>query len=222
MQSSWHDKYKKCKNVYKNICKQYMINNIGDFYITHMIVGGEASLYEILKDGYLRPGKDVKHQHLLAANSLEHIYGNINFCDLNNIGTLGSFSLQFHPQVIFDYGMIFNRGWFKYPYESSVYIYDTDTFEDKIIKLKKIKEYLMNPTFYPKHLSKSLDGKMLHEIMINRPIQLDKYLIGINCVCSDTDKNKIKHIVNLNYPGVKILHIDNIVSILPTLKELLL
>lgn len=79
-----------------------------------------------MHDGYLRPGKDVEHQHILSQDDLEYIYGSINFGDLNNIDVLENVSLLLHPQLVYDYGIIFNKGWFAHPYESSIYVHASD------------------------------------------------------------------------------------------------
>ena len=190
-----------------------------NFYFTHSVAGGEKVLYTILKDGYLRPGKDVKHANIYSPGDLEHVYGNINFSDLNNIDLIGNVSLQFSPQLMFDYGMIFNKGWFKYPYDSSIQIHESDTMEEKYKKLNEMKEYVKNPTFYPFKIS----GYMAHEIMIDRAIPLNKYLISINCVCSKKYKKKISKIIKIKYPGVKLLNcvMDDGYSLPPSLKDIL-
>lgn len=200
--------YKLNKKMYNKL-QMLEIESINDFYITHSTTGYET-LYNILKDGYLRPGSDIDHKHILAPEDLEHIYGNINFSDLNNIDIIGNISLQFSPQLLFDYGLIFNRGWFKYPYETSIYIHESDKLCEKISKLNKIKEYVRNPTFYANHLIKNA-GYRAHEIMINKQIPLEKYLISINCVCSDINQNKycekIKNIIDTKYPNVNKINI---------------
>ncbi len=194
-----------------------------DFYITHSVASGEKTLFEILKDGYLRPGKEIHHANILSSGGLENIYANINFCDLKNIEYIGNVSLQFSSQLIFDFGIIFNRGWFMYPRDTSIWIHESDTLAVKYNKLNEIKEYLKNPTFYPKFLIE-YSGYIAHEIMIDRPIPLDKYLISINCVCSKKYKNKISKIIRLKYQGVKILDcvLDEYgYSISPSLKDII-
>lgn len=97
--------------------------------------------------------------------------------------------------------MIFSKGWSGVT-DKSIYLHESDKLEDKYKKISEIKEYLKNPSFYPFRTS----GWLEHEIMIDRPIPLDKYLISINCVCSKEYKKKIKKIVKLKYPRVKILN----------------
>ena len=175
-----------------------------NFYFTHSVANDDLTvLYAILKDGYLRPGKDIKHANIRSPGDLEYIYGNLNFSDLNNIDILNNVSLQFSPELIFDYGMIFNRGWFKYPYDTSIWIHESDTLEEKYRKLDEVKEYIKNPTFYPFKVS----GYKAHEIMIDRPIPLNKYLISVNRDWNYPKKYKkmIDKIIRSKYPGVKIL-----------------
>jgi hypothetical protein len=184
-----------------------------DFYFTHMVVGGEKVLRTILEDGFLRPGKDVTHSHILSANKLDHIYGNINFGrrsgsgaqpwgDLNNIENMHNTSLQFSPQLILDYGIIFNRGWGGIT-DHSIVIHGSDQLEEKYNKLNKIKEYLKNPSFYPFKVS----GQNEHEILIDRVIPLNEYLISVYCetTCSKKNKRRIKKIIEEKYPDAKML-----------------
>lgn len=217
------------KSMYKNM-PHYENNRLfggdwskEDFYFTHSVAGGEKVLYTILKNGFLKPGKYVDHTNILSSDDLEHVYGNINFNDLNNIDIIGSVSLQFSPKLIFDYGMIFNRGWFKYPRETSIFIHESDTLEEKIKKLDEVKEYLKNPTFYPKFLIEG-SGYRAHEIMIDQQIPLSKYLISVNCVCSKKYNKKIKKIIKSKYPNVKILNCvkdEKGYSISPSLSDII-
>ena len=102
------DTYKNNKKMYICINQLYGGNDSkNNFYVTHSVSGGEKTLYTILKDGFLRPGKDIKHANILSTGQLEHVYGNINFCDLNNIDNIGNVSLQFSSKLLFDFGIIF-------------------------------------------------------------------------------------------------------------------
>lgn len=108
LRSPKHDrKYTKIIEHYKDI---HLIggNNQSDtdfrnnFYFTHMVAGGENVLLTILEDGFLKPGKDVTHSNVLSANKLDYVFGNINFCDLNNIDFIHDISLQFSHKLILD------------------------------------------------------------------------------------------------------------------------
>jgi hypothetical protein len=89
----------------------------------------------------------------------------------------------------------------------SIWIHKTDDNCVKLSKLSDIEAYVTNPTFYLKHLIQGA-GYMAHEIMIDGPIPLDKYLISI-CFTSFDKKisKKIYHIMKKRYPHVKILDI---------------
>ena len=63
---------------------------------------------------------------------------------------------------------------------------------------------MKNPTYYPKFII-DYSGYLAHEIIIDRSIPLDKYLISIYCVCSKNYKNKISKIIKFKYPDVNIL-----------------
>lgn len=208
------DEYTTNKNMYIDLIrmtygKKSLITMFGgmiddprnNFYFTHSVAGGEKVLYTIIKDGFLRPGKDIKHPNIRSPGDLAYVYGNINFSDLNNLDTIFNVCLLFSPRLIFDYGIIFNRGWFKYPRDTSIRIHESDSLEEKYNKLNQIKEYLKNPTFYPFKVS----GYMAHEVMIDRQIPLGEYLMAVNCVCSKKYKKRIHKIINKKYPNVKIL-----------------
>lgn len=181
------------------------------FYIVHSTLNAD-SLKNILIDGYLRAGKDVKHEHILAEENLKYIYANINFNSLNNIDTIGGYKLFFHPSLVFDYNVVFNEGWQKYPTKDSIIIKKNYTIEKKIKLLRKIKKYLKNPTFYPQKLIDKA-GYRTHEILFNKPISLKKYLIGVefeedpNNENYKTDHTFIKDILNKKYPHTVLVEI---------------
>lgn len=230
------DRYVTNKNMYRNLSSKKTINLLPmyDFYFTHSVVGGEKTLYKILKDGYLRPGKTVDHKNILSTGDLEYVFANINFSrrsraqpggDLNNVDVIGNISLQFSPMLLFDQqdtGIIFNRGWFAGPVDTSIWINGSDSLEQKYNKLNQIKEYLKNPTFYPKKLIQD-SGYRAHEIMINKPIPLNQYMISINMVGANKYRNRIHKIIEKKYPNVKILECEKDMyglSIAPSLKNI--
>lgn len=225
--------YKFNKQMYKSVCvlKNENHKNIfaggalvsnDDFYIMHSIFSKDKkTLCTILKDGFLWPGKDVKHPHILSAIDLDNIYGNINFSELRNVEIIGDVSLLFSPRLVFDRGIIFNKGWFMSPNDSSIRILSSDTLEEKHKKLNDIKKYLKNPTFYSNISPKSV---LTHEIMVDGPIQLSDYLIGVHCLCSDKYTQKIKQIMKEKYPNAKFLICEKNsegYSIAPSLNEII-
>ena len=102
--------YKKLNIMIGGDYKDYGIDN---FYVIHSINAGQKQLLKILSDGYLRPGRDVKHPHILATENLEYIYTNLNFDDINNIIIIGGCRLFFHPKLLYEHDSIFNTHWRK-------------------------------------------------------------------------------------------------------------
>jgi hypothetical protein len=173
-----------------------------NFYFIHTTLNSDT-LTKILKDGFLRPSIQLKEfKSILSAERRKHIYTNINFDDLKNVEYVGGYKLFMSPKIIYDYDSIFNRGWFVSPYDTSVFIYEKDDPKDKISKITSIKEYLKNPTFYPKFLIEGA-GYLAHEMLFDKEIDLKKYLIGIEC--DECDLKELNDLLKKEgYENVKI------------------
>lgn len=167
-----------------------------NFYLVHSTFS-HASLLDILNDGFLRPSVQLKKQTYISGEKLNYIYANINFDDINNIDTVGGYKLFLSPELFFDEGFVFNKGWFKYPVSSSIHVNKNETRYEKIKKLKIIKKYLKNPSFQPKHLIKNA-GYRAHEILFDKEIDLEKYLIGVEC--DDCEIDLLDDLLRERYP----------------------
>lgn len=171
-----------------------------NYYLIHSTFS-QASLSDMLSDGFLRPSIQLKKQSYVSNEKLNYIYANINFDDINNIDTVGGYKLFLSPELFFDDASVFNKGWFKYPVSSSIHINKNDSRDEKIKKLRIIKRYLKNPTFQPKHMIKDA-GYRAHEVLFDKEIDLEKYLIGIEC--DDCDIEPFKEILKDRYPNVRL------------------
>jgi hypothetical protein len=184
------------------------LDEIMDFYFVHSTFSPETMI-KILEDGFLRPSEQLHDAKIyMSEGNLPYIYTNINFADLNNIDVVGGCKFFLSPQLFFDSNTFFNQGWFKYPRNTSIHTKKTESTIKKKRKLRKIKKYLKNPTFYPKNLTKNA-GYIAHEILFDEMIDLHKYLIGVECdFCETKYVNSIEKIIKNKYPHVKIFKGD--------------
>jgi len=205
-QSNYYHKYKKYREKYlelKNNKKvNYQKNNTdpllnyfdpSNFYVLHTTKNFD-SLINILQEGKIKPGKDLpeKYWHL-TGHPLDCVYGSLYFPDIQNLKSSQYFDLILHPKIILKYGAEINQGW------SFQFVKINKKDNDKIIlrKMKKVKDYLSNPSSYniPKIIS--TNEWMNHQIIICSAISLQDNLLGI--ICSDCDNyqmNQIKQLVN--------------------------
>lgn len=177
-----------------------------NFYFIHG-TKNIMTLLSILKDGDIKLGKDVPKQYrkLSGDQPLEYIYNHIYFEDLKNLTHLQDYSLIISPDIIKDYGICFNKGWQVGPTKDSIIIEKDNDNKTIATKLKEIRKFIKNPTLPQKIIEFS--PFLHHEVLFDKPIQLDKYLLGIMCLKCDNDPkfNHIEKIIKEKYPNVKIL-----------------
>jgi hypothetical protein len=176
-----------------------------DFLIYHSITPpGITKLMSMLDDGYIKKGKFVKDSYrvLGGTNAMEHIFANIYFPDIKNFspwvlygldGKNHGIGLLLHPDLIYDKGVIFNKGWLYGPYEQKnkgFTINKSDDYKTKRKKLMKIKKWIQDPYDLPKLIKSKGNEKYTHELVFNENIPI-KYIIGI--LCNDHDIKKIKN-----------------------------
>lgn len=231
MNSLYYTKYIKYKYKYltlkaeNNLKKSNMTDKTYpyDFYFVHMMFGTE-NIIPILKDGIMKPGKDLpeRRRHLSKYDPLKYIYANIYFEDLknlyaNNIPFLPSPGLILNPDLIKKQNIIFNKGWFVSPRDDSIYFDKNDTTDVLNKKLNDVKDFLKNP----KPLSEYVPYVpiMTHEILFENPIPLKNNLLAITCSgCPSSEITKIKKALKkYGYDHVKLLTDIHI----PSLSELL-
>lgn len=175
------------------------------FYFIHNTLTLET-LEDVLKDGYIKLGKNVKTQHRkLSDSKLDYVYGQIYFEDLDNIKYFWSPSIILHPKIMCDIEMEFHRGWGALPTKSNHIIRKTDS-ESKIRnKLNDIRKFLKDPKELPTEIRKSFVFN--HEVVFNKKISIKKYAVGITCNFADKKTmNKIKQIILDKKYKLKIIH----------------
>ena len=190
-----------------------LISSIDEnYFIVHSTQNAD-NLLAVLKDGNLRPGKDLpkKRRIFSGGEPLEYIYGNIQFTDIKNLPYYGSIVLILNPKIIKDYGVIFNQGWFKSPTNTSIYVRKDDTEENKSKKIQEIKDYVANPTYYKNAPNPDIiSAHMAHELLFDTPIPLKDNLIGVMCYgCPDKVLKKIKSVMKKKYPDSKIYTVNS-------------
>lgn len=212
--------YSHNKHMYLKLCALTNTQKGGkvyDYYVVHSTTSSD-SLLKILKDGYIRPGKDVKHSKIMSNEDLDYVYANINFDSINNISTIGGYKLFIHPKILDDVNYVFNTHWSGYPTTDSIVI---NNKTDRDIKFDQIKQYILNPTFYPKKLIENA-GYRAHELLLDK-IDLKKYLIGVQCEdCSSTEMKKLIKLLK-KYPDTKIVYGERINNLMmpPKLSDLI-
>lgn len=196
---SYFHKYRKYKNKYQ-ILKQQLEQKLlfDNFYFLHFTT--RNNLLDILSDGIILPGKNVPvSKRTLRKNPLDNIYALIYFNDLKNISIMPSYALIINPNIILDYTTKFYKGWGTIP--NPIIIYPNDSLTTIKHKIAEIKNFIANPIDLPPILQSS--EIMTHEVLFDKPIPLDKYLLGI--ICKNCNENKIRNIIkNTEYANVPI------------------
>lgn len=216
-----HHKYLKYKQKYiflKN--NKEGGNNLFEpsrFYLLHG-TQNFTSMITILKEGVLKPGKDVQTENrfLSGQEPSEFVFFNMYFPDIQNLKHARTFTLIFHPKIIKQYGALFNRGWQtghqkkdvvlnidekEYVIHKSISLNKNDNVNILSKKIKKIEEYLKNPDLPPK--IKDFSELYHHELLIKHSVELKNNLLAVICSnCSDEMLSELKRLVDKN---VKIL-----------------
>ena len=195
---NYYNKYLKYKNKYlklKNITINQNGGNKNEFIFVHNTTTYD-NLLEILKTGEIKISSQVDSKRRIRTgdNSHDFIYGNIYFYDIKNMTHFQDLTLILSPKLLEDYNIRFNKGWTG---KKITEIKQKDKKKTKNKKLELVKEWLKNPIDLPEILRSDLSGFMLHEVVFNKNIPIDKYLIGITCNhCDETKINEIKKHTN--------------------------
>jgi hypothetical protein len=152
------------------------------FYFSHATT--LRNLIKIINDGEVKFGHGLKYIDKISEGK-KNIYLNINFDDLKNMDSAPrNYILLISPSIITN-GLRFNKGWTHF--EDYVVIDKNDVnVKDKI---KKIHDWIKSPDL-PEMISNA--SFMNHEILINKKINLKKYLIGIISFDFSNKKDMIK------------------------------
>lgn len=204
--NKYYNKYIKYKRKYLRLKKIIGGNEKeNDYYIIHGSKSPE-SLLNILKDGKLKLGDEVKKKYKkMGSDDDPHIYANIYFENVNNISHFWDYSLIFDPKILTKYGAWFNRGWLGIS-KTSIHIDKNEQGERLKNKIEKIQEFVQHPREIPDIVLK-FPGMCHHELMFDTRIPLKDNLLGIVCNhCNDEKISKIKEIIkDTPYKNITIL-----------------
>ena len=177
-------KYKSKYNKFKN-----NMNSQYNFYFIHT-TKNMKNLKNILKEGYIKLGSDIpiKDKYLSGYENEPYIFSNIYFKDLDNLEWFNDLSLIIKPEIIDNQSILFIGGWGNFKISE---INSFDSQEEKIIKLEKMKNFIINPTDLHEFVLK-LPKYMQHEVKFTSPINIKKYLYGITIGYKNNNELKTK------------------------------
>ena len=205
-------------NHKKQKCDKLLNKIFGsNFYFVH----ATGDLKSILKSGKIKISskinKDDRSFTFATDNPHPYAYCIAIYDDipLNVVNNVSIYSLLIDPRILLNEDIIFNSGWWAEPIDIkkqtnkifSIYLNKSDSKEDRLKKLQKIKNYIETHEYVTKDNGKFYYN--LHEFLFCKNINLKKYLIGI--VRSDYRSNHdilemklITKIINKKYHNVKI------------------
>jgi hypothetical protein len=170
----YYKKYKKYKNKYSKYKKEMDIGH--NFIFLHM-TKNLKNLKNILNDGYIKLGSEIpkEDKYLSGYEDESYIFSNIYFKDLDNLEWFNDLSLIIKPEIINEQYVMMIGGWGN---SEICIINPSDSKENKIQKLEKMKKYILDPNDLPSILLSS-PKYMQHEVRFTSPIDIKKYLEGI-------------------------------------------
>ena len=193
---NYYDKYIKYKSKYLHLKKNDINQNGGKnnkYFFIHNTTTFD-NLLTILKTNTLKISSQVdKERRTKTSGNVNYIYSTMYFKDLNNLTHLPDFSLILSDKLLQEYDIRINKGWTG---NELISISHTD---DKLIKNKKfniLKKFLKNPKDFPKTLIEP-SGLLMHEVLFDRNIEIDKYLLGI--VCNKCNNEQLSELKKFNY-----------------------
>jgi hypothetical protein len=202
------NKYKYKTEKEKKKCQKIINKLYGDnYYVYHSTFA--RNIESILKDGILKISNNIEKEQLnygstfYGYNIPSYSYCTMKFDDIKNMDVKELrpwFSLIFHPKILFENNIIFNKGWKGKKVKGiecddknsidSIIINKEDNNESKIKTIKKMKEIIKNKQKYYNYYNS-------HEILFSKNINLKDYLIGISIYSYETmGYNYITNIMN--------------------------
>lgn len=174
------------KNIYKKLLAQLGGKTKEKFLIIHN-TNNESNLFDILNDGILKPLNELdSSKGQLGKNKDSNlIYTITYFYDLKNLTHLWDYCLIFSSDLFYDYNTWFNNSWQGGILKSSL----------TTKNINKIKQRIKNPKVNKKLQNLIKDSHLNHELIFNKNIPLDKYLIGV--ICNECDKKHLQKLTNV-------------------------
>lgn len=162
------------------------IDNKKKFIIIHN-TSTKQNLIDILKDREIKSlnkldkAKGKKGQNF----DTDLIYTITYFYDIKNLTHLPDYCLILSSELFYDYDTFFNNSWQGGIMKTTI----------KTKDINKIKKRIINPKVNKKLKKLIINSPLNHELIFNKSIPLDKYLIGIVCNgCDIEDLNKLTNV----------------------------
>jgi hypothetical protein len=206
-----NNKYKDKLNKEKDKCNKLITKLYGDnFYFMHTIK--YDGLNQILKDNKLKISSNTKETHFgdlkYGNNRPPYLYCIAQFNDMINLNKYNNSwpILILHPKIFFENKIIFNKSWIGTPikdtkgdiYLDSIYINKHNTYDEKIIQLKTIKNIIKETAIKYKDYNRS------HEFLFTKDINIKDNLLGILCLIKEEIPNINKILKKYEYNNIKI------------------
>ncbi len=192
------------KDINDELINKCKIADKYKFYFLHSTTF--KNLKSMLKTKYIKLGTDPDVKERIWSSGHDSVYLSIYFDDIKNLTNAQNITLLLSSILIFDYKIHFNKGW---GYEEDFVIINRK--DDNVTsKIKKIRKYLKDPD-----LPEKIKGLKWweHEIFVEKKISLDKYLVGLICVCPNEELIKIKKLLKkLNMGYVKLYTTNDLPS----------
>ena len=181
-------------------------NELQNMYFVHN-TKTIKSLLNIVKDGIIKPGKDVKDcfRFYSGGTPQKYIYSNVYFGDLKNLEFLKT-SIILHPKLIYDYNITMTKGWMCAPVKDSIIINKTDINSIKLDKINQFKQMLLSNDIM-EHVM-TWPGFMQHEILFEKPIDVKKYVVAM--VCPSAHKTKLEKTIKKYGYNIKVIPLETI------------
>ena len=165
------------------------------YYIIHKIyIPSTEKILNILEDGYLCPSSETNESGLYPGGTLRHIYFSL-FGNIKDINTLAGITLILDPVILYKYPFRYALTWIGNDLNKSI---KANPKYDNINEiLQKINKHIQ------KNIKENPNEIGTHEILLNKKINLHKYLVAICCT-----KRLSKEIINYikkKYPNTMLL-----------------
>ena len=164
--------------------------NTNKYYLLHATTIN--NLASIIKSGYIKKVEQLDNYEEQFGSVRGRIFLSMQAEKLKNIKVSYDMVILLHPEIMFDRGVLFNKGW---GYNCGfIKIKTSDTTKEKTKKLKKFVKYLEDPDLPP--ILKGW-GLKEHEIEIKKQVDIKEHMVGIICNAPKETYDKIKKLLKL-------------------------
>lgn len=180
-----------------------------NFYFTHSLRRTDV-LFQILKDGYIRLGKDLppKYRGLGGRQPLDEIYGTMYFDNLKKKQYYWGHQFIFNPNIVEKYDFGFKKGLHGEEIRANVSD-SSNVFWKKIDSMYNYLKTIKQEITYSDKKKFVKPLFLLHEIVFYKKISIRKYVSALRCVCTPEEFEKIKKLVAKEKYNIKLFLYDD-------------